>query len=91
MSKEDVTPIPPQRYVGPVVQTFKRLAIDWMYHGFPHGIEFEFIGDKPKDFEGMIHTILEKHTVEDAEGYFAAVLLKAYTPDNVFTYTLDGK
>ena len=71
--------------------TFLDLAREWKYCGFKE-IEFELLPNSKVDVKQFVEYtefLLERRTLEDAEGYMAAVLLVARIP-NVVQYTLSG-
>lgn len=89
MAKMEVTPAPKQRNVGVFKQTFHELATTWKYQGFPMGITFEFVKPEYDAFFVQTARSLLARDVETAEGFFMAVLKRAYIP-GVVEYTLDG-
>lgn len=84
----------------PNKQTFLDMARTWKYCGLPENIEFEFAMFKDEAPVGAIRNIelsfvpyavniLKNGTLEEAEGFFAAMLTRAVVP-GVVEYTVGG-
>lgn len=84
----------------PNKQTFLDMARTWKYCGLPENIEFEFailnddasigaVRNVELSFIPYAVTILKNSTLEEAEGFFAAMLVKATVP-GVIEYTVGG-
>ncbi len=85
--------MPRQTHIAIPKYTFLQLAKDWKYHGFRQGIDFEFDPKDNVDQEAFINStiyMLKYHTVEDAEGFFCALLKRAVVAGAAI-YTIDGK
>lgn len=84
----------------PNKQTFLDMARTWKYCGLPENIEFEFAilnGNASKEAVRNIELsfipyavgLLNNSTLEAAEGFFAAMLVRATVP-GVIEYTVGG-